>query len=594
MTKYHPGVPLAALALCLFPLLAVRAGAQSVPLANGVARDAHMVIHGRTSQTPDPAAVALEKALGGLIESGIHEDILDLATMGMPTRKAERVRQTFHHVVGLLGKTDWNDLMGREVVFVETFGVPMPEYTLLCRVPEDRVSGHLADLREMFAGFAQMIGDELASVEEVERRTGKMVVFRVERAPVQLAAGAVGDVIVLSSSTSATTAAMRRLAGGGKGSLEAEERYQESMRQLPPGTEGTFYLNVDGLMGFLSQGLQLAAGAVGRDPRSELAVALCRELVEELDVVDHLASSTASDGRTVTSTTLIRLKPDYQDSIWFDLCGKQQPWTEWYRYVPENATGFAFDSGVDVAGMLDWFTELAVDCAGGPDNAPWAQSRLYARVREIAGHLSGEAACITFPQVGEAGCACGETVVLLRLEKTDGVAEWLRDHLRHFASYAGRRGQEVEVASRDDLNEIVVSALPWIRPVVGVRDGMIVLATSPAALEQLARVQSGEARDIRSSERFAELGVGKGGHYFDYYQQDASLGQFSNLVSGVGFLLALLPADRETRPAIKLGAILTKLAPALRQLDMSLDVGSDVLPSENPEVVMSRRVVRYR
>jgi hypothetical protein len=108
------------------------------------------------------------------------------------------------------------------------------------------------------------------------------------------------------------------------------------------------------------------------------------------------------------------------------------------------------------------------------------------------------------------------------------------------------------------------------------------------------RVGRGEAKDIRSSQRFAQLGIGNGGHYLDYYQLDASMAGLNNLVSAAGFFLSMLPQERDTREAIKVGAILTKLAPALRALDLSMDTGADVLPSPSPDTIMTRRVTRYR
>ena len=100
----------AALALCLLPGLPAQ---ESVPLGHAVAKDAHLVMHGVSSQTPDPAMAAFERAMTRLIESRVHEDILDLATMDMGEKRAARVRGMFDHVLGILGRVDWADLTAR-------------------------------------------------------------------------------------------------------------------------------------------------------------------------------------------------------------------------------------------------------------------------------------------------------------------------------------------------------------------------------------------------------------------------------------------------------------------------------------------------
>lgn len=47
-------------------------------------------------------------------------------------------------------------------------------------------------------------------------------------------------------------------------------------------------------------------------------------------------------------------------------------------------------------------------------------------------------------------------------------------------------------------------------------------------------------------------------------------------MSAAGFFLLLPPEDRDTRPMIKIGAILTRPAPALRELDMVFNRHLDV------------------
>ena len=55
-----------------------------------------------------------------------------------------------------------------------------------------------------------------------------------------------------------------------------------------------------------------------------------------------------------------------------------------------------------------------------------------------------------------------------------------------------------------------------------------------------------------------------------YYDLEDSLTAFANLLGTVGFAVSLVPEDRDTRVAIKVGAILTKFAAFLRDVDLSL------------------------
>ena len=52
--------------------------------------------------------------------------------------------------------------------------------------------------------------------------------------------------------------------------------------------------------------------------------------------------------------------------------------------------------------------------------------------------------------------------------------------------------------------------------------------------------------------------------------------------------------DRDARTAIRVGRMLTKLAPAMRELDMQFDAASTLLPSDDPDAVLGKIVYRYR
>ena len=143
-----------ATALCLSLVLAPSPAAQQlVPLGYGVPKDTHLYIHGVASQSPDPGMVAFERAMHHLVESRVHEDLLELATMDLRPPDRQKVRATVEHVLGLLGRVDWQGLMAREVVFAEKLTMPMPEFLMIFRAPATNGDG-VAGVKSMLAGFA--------------------------------------------------------------------------------------------------------------------------------------------------------------------------------------------------------------------------------------------------------------------------------------------------------------------------------------------------------------------------------------------------------------------------------------------------------
>lgn len=584
------------LSLLLIPLASAQ---QPVPLACGVPDDVHFFVHGLTSPTPDPAMARFDCAMRMLVDSGIHEDVIDLATIDLGARQREEVRGMIRHVCNLIGRVDWPLLVEREMVIAYRMSMPMPEYMAIFRVPTDRVAGQLSGLKEMLGGLAEMLGLPPDSVREVERQSGTMTVLAVQGSPLELAAGAVGDTLVMSTSTRMTAASMRLLAqGDGARSMATSEQFKTSLAQLPPPTEDAVYVDVHGLMDFCRQVMKTALlGMGGQGERANWSreiIGLATAMIDEFDVVDHVLATTRSDGTTTTATSVVQLVPDFNSTGLARVVAGQQPWTDWYKRVPADATGFGFDPGIDYAALFD----LVV--ARLRESEPIAaelgrQQRVLDALRDGLGHISGEMAWVSFPTAGPEGCTIGETVAILRLEKPDAIAALLPQWLGSASQFLAGRGQRMTVTTRDGVHRIDLAAFPWMHPTLGVRGDELVLASSPAALAKVDRVRQGLEPGIRQRADFAALGVG-GRDAVDalsYGRMTTGMGGLPDLISAAGFGLSLLPEDRDTRPILKLGTILTKLAPAMRELDLGYDWAMESMPGKTAETWVSRSVVRY-
>lgn len=591
------GVAAASVLTVLTTVLASAAPAQAqdrqqVPLGYGLPEDVHYYVHGLTSKTPDPGWLKLEQAIDRLVEGRIHEDIFDLATIDLGPEQRQEARDVFDHALGLFDHVDWGLLGEREVVFAYRLAVPLPEYVVLFRVPEDRIGSQVDGMKKLLAEFAKLVGVPEISVRDVDLRAGSMTVFEVEHSPVQISAGAVGDVLVLSTGSRMCVSVMRNLAkGDGKGSLAGSDRFRTSLGRLPKATEATLFVDIAGVLGFLKQVMQVGRAGAG-DPGAADVVAMLRAILDEFDVCDHVMLTTASDGTTVTSTVLLDMRPGFDSSSLAKLFTGQKPWSAWTRFVPEDATEFYFDIGMNPAALCDLGIRLLKENLREPE----APTRFLEGLRDgLLANISGESAYVALPGVGPGGCALGDCVTFWRLERTEGVLDSVKGWLDGLARHLSTRGQKLAVVTSEGVHEVRLQAFPWIRPAIAVRDDCLVVATSSAALAKVDRVRAGEEPGIRSRPDFAKLGIGKADstEYLAYGRIDSSASWLANLVSAAGFFLSVLPEQRDTRAAIKVGAILTKLAPALRELQMKYDWGMELLPSTTPDVIMSRTVYHH-
>ncbi|MBM4063956.1 MAG: hypothetical protein FJ265_23090, partial [Planctomycetes bacterium] len=332
----------------LLPLLSAQ-----VPLSQAVPADMHFVVHGMTSATPDPGWVRFERAVGMLAESGIHEDVLALATLELSPAERERVHAGVAHAFALLGRVDWALLTAQEVVFAYRIALPMPEYVAAFRVPAARAGEQLTAVREMLAGFAEFSGLPPGAVHEVERESGRTVVLAVQGIPVQFAAGTTGDVLVMATSAQLASTSLRLLQAGTEGrSFGTSERFLHGRAALPPASEDELFFDVRGLFDFYRQALRLglmgASGQGEQARRSREVIDVMLALLDEFDVIDHVQSTTCCDGTTTTSVSRVCFVADFDSTPLAAAVGRQRPWSDWHRRVPVDASGFGFDGGIDL------------------------------------------------------------------------------------------------------------------------------------------------------------------------------------------------------------------------------------------------------
>ncbi|MBI1852538.1 MAG: hypothetical protein HYR85_19520 [Planctomycetes bacterium] len=587
--------------VCLLAVCAAVRADEGASLLQAVPPDVHFVAHTRRSKTPDPASVRMQKAWKLLVESGVHRDLIDLCVLDLPQGPREMIVGKIDQALALLSKVDWALLGSDESLFTFKMGIPLPEYLMLFRVPKDRMASQLAGMKEMLSGFAAML--PMASVRDVQLAPGNTTILSVQGFPMQLVFSGVGDVLIISTSSQLASSAMTRLSNGGEGSLAKNERFQASLKSLPAPTEGVSFVDVDGLLGFMSQAMSLAQmGMQGGGDGNAIAldmIHLITVVLGEFNRVDQVISTVASDGTSTTATTLVQMLPSYSGSKLSKVFAEQKPWDAWQKRVPADATGFSFDSGLDPTALYDLLLSCVKEGLRDPSGllGKWdgIQAQWGVNVRDVLSAFSGECAVIEFPQAGPDGCAVGEAVCLLRLEKPDVVAEQVKRLLDAAVAFVRGRGQKIEINSTGGLYRISIDAFPWIRPVVGVKGSDFVIATSPAALDKIDRVMAGKEPDIRTSPRFAALGAGKSDstRHLEYAQVDATITPLVHLMSAYGFVFTMFPDDPELAAMRKIGSILTKVAPAIRELDMHFDQADETLPG-TADTFVTRHVVRYR
>jgi hypothetical protein len=585
--------------LCLLTSwgLLARAGSPTEFLTVGTYVPADMQFYAGGRATPERARLthAYVDAFEHLYASGIVDDVLDLALSNAPRGEREEIRATVAKVLGILGTPRWNALFEHEAAFAFKIVMPIPEYLLVCKVAPGTGAARLAELKTLLQGLAEFAPATLAVADSAERGAN-VVALQVGGAPVGISIASRGDAIIVTTSPLLLSRVFDLMdAKDPGGSIVATPRFKEAFAKLPPAMDAQSFFDVENyvrtIMGFVS----LAGMQAGKDPQAARAMAGATRMLEELALLKTVASVEYTKGdRMFTDTCLtmgLRDGPGYVEQ----LIAAQKPLTGYARVVPKDARSFWMTSGIDPLKIYDTVIEFIRGI--GPDGEralnDWAalQERARCNVREdVLSWIDGGAGWICLPE----GAPGAGLVAFMRVRNEEKARAFLERVREHAAGYIRSRGQQIDfvpVEGMDGLCEIRIAAVPFMRPVAGIIGSTLVVACSKEAVARVGATFSGKAPSILENPRFAALEV-PDGHITEmsFYDTEKSLAPLANVLGLAGFGASLAPRNRDTRPLIKAGALLTKLAAFVRDVDLGLDYGSWTVYDKEAHTLVTRQM----
>jgi len=571
-------IPLLVTVSCSFPLRA-----EGPSLGSYVPANVHMYSARKSTPAVDRLTRPFENAVGKLIESGIFADLFELATAELAEGERDEIRAVIGQVTDLLGKADWKALTKREVAVGFQLASLFPEYLVLFRVPEAHAADHQDELHGILEGVAGFAPDFL-DVSRHEKQGAKISTLRGDGVPISLTAASKKDVVVLVLSASDTLLDDTFALVDGTDNVDAivdDPRFIASQEGMPGEPHGHFYFNFDAYVGVISGLVQLAASQGGDSPQINAVLAVVKTIFEEIRKLETVGLSERAEGDLSVVDSRVVFSQDGKSGFIEKLIAAQEPITaDFVRVVPRDATGFWMTSGVNPLTVYDTIIS-GVRRLGGEEGeqllAVWkaVQEQSDFLLRDLLSWIDGGMGVVMLPSTSGGS---GEAVVYFRVTDGSKAKIFLEAVWSSTVEYVRGREQNIDrvkVEGLPDFEEIHVDAMPWFRPVVGFPEGVVVIASSAEAAKRVGAAVTGRAPNISENPRFQALGMPDGSFTEIFYSDvERSLADLADLLGSAGFFLSLVPEERDTRPVIKTGHILTKLAAFLRDVDIAVDYGS--------------------
>lgn len=580
--------------------------ADNFTLGRYIPEDMHVMVNGRHTEARAQVMEAFCQAFERLQKSGIAEDVFDLATLEMPEKKKNNIRGIIKEVLRLLTMPDWEALCAKEVALGVKMMVPVPEYSVVFKVNKGEAEKHLADFARLFKEIQQR--ESQLRVEDGKQEGIKFVQLNFGVPFFSLNVAAHKDVVVLATNEGRLDAILPLLKkGNGEGSLIKTDKFKAAFKDLPAAEDTITYLDITQYIQFYRGILGMAQFHAGDNWEAQTVFMLVNGLLDELSAVSTVGMVEYTRDDKIMTDSRISFAPGEKKSLLEGLIADQKSMDYITRIVPKDAFCSFATSSVDNLKLYN-----AVLSAIGKTPKGEKALEIWERIQEKVGFnlrrdlyswVEGGFGWTLF-QNGQGGC---EGVFFMRVKDDEKARSLIEPLLARAKKYCKRRGQKVSLVpldDRGDFRELRIEAMPFCRPVIGFPRGMLIIASSAKVIQRFEKTIRQEAPSIAEHPAVAALEVpGDNVKEFLYRDLDGMLEGLSNVVGTAGFFVSIMPDFpkakgpkyiRKKQAIRKVGAILTKLAAFIRDVDLGLAYTYWVRYDGEKRALFSRQVMQFR
>lgn len=607
MPRYRLLFATAALAALSLPVMADTK--PSFTLGKAVPSDVYIYVHG----THNPEREYLDKYWGEVWSSfkktGIIEDLHTLITSSAPPADKEKFDTFWKRAGELIDGVDW-DARVEELVYTSRMGTPMPEYLLLLHYENDAKA---AKNGEAFAAVLKEIetvagGENNGFTSDEQKAHGATIKsLSLKNAPfVNLRVAVRGPVVAVAIDRTLLDEVLGLLAGeGDQKGLTQSERYTQAMAKLPPPEDAVVFFDVKKLIEGVRGIMKFAGEQAQQDPNATQAIGVIAKILDEVSILDYMASTTHTDGFKQLDETIVTLAGDASRSRLFKVFCQPEPIERFDRFIPKEATAYSVSSGLDFGALygaiLDFIGKEIPEGANLLAKWDQAQNEIGFRPeRDVFSWLGSQMVSVTLPSATPSPFSSEDSVVFIKVRDAKQASEKIKaglDKLNQVLTKANQplTSQPAEVAGAQGFRMVTHPMVAmFLHPVYGVADGYLVIGSSPEAVQTCLATARGEHPSVTKNERVTREGLlPKGAVTAADFADMTNMGRdIAQVIGMMGMVSAMIPDQPDTKPIRGIFGMLGKLSPVAMKLNFFVSESSVTTFEKNAWHV--RKVMNYR
>lgn len=549
-------------------------------------------------------------------ETQIIDRVVGIITSNMDQSDVDQATAVLKQIKEAAEPIDLDALMNAsesvygQMMVVENF--PTSQHLFVCRVTTEAASGTVEGMGNLFDMAAEAAGGVLT----VDRsKVGEATVVSLiipPPAPFQLTVVAQGDVVLFASSQALAMQGLELMNSADAECKFDDERLQAGLKKMPEAEDGlTFYdarmqfAQLDGIVEFIRQ----SGGAEGAMIADVLA-----DVLAQMAIPDYELTVEYTDGNRNLSMTHGKLLPDVEDLAGYKMFGSGEPFKDWSKWIPADATAYSMGTGVNLHALYTWAIPYAREkfpqVQQGLDQFEAAQEAFGVHLdKDILQAFSGEYVSVSMPSAAASLMGPGgESAMFLRCQKPERMQELL-DRLFNFVLQIPQvQQQQLKITESKDLegfDEISAMALQMVgvRPVIGFHDGWMVIGSSSGAVKKVLATQAGEADSIAGTDAFKAFGVEIDGPVTSVAYQNLAqntrnaammVGQMGTMLPGLMAMAGAQANGDEMKPVMEVLGLLPSVAKVIAKFDFLEAQLTVTQAGDEPGTYVRRSVILVR
>lgn len=578
-----------AICLLLAAMTVYAAPARAADIRKAALPDAYVVVYGKHNPERDYQKAHFEEVWKTVEETNLIGRFVEIVRTQVPEEQQAQAQAFLDEFQEAVAPADMNALMNAsEVVYSQELRLPVQQQLVAVRTTPEASQGYVNAIRNLIEMAAKHSQGKI-SAEIVEEDGVSMVSLGgiPKEVPFNPMCAAYEDVFLIATTKEAVQTAITNMRNPSAPSKLDDTRFQEAFQKLPAPEDavvifdGKSYIQqLRGVPEFIRQEVAKNKGDEKAEEVARFAEIFDR-IIDEFAILDYSIHVEYTDGNRNLTADYGKLLPNVEDKAFYKVFSSGEPFQNWHRWVPKNATAFNMMTGANLHPVYDWLVNtlptIVPETAEFISQAEQFQSDLGIHLdRDILQSFSGEMISMSLPAAIPSPFGGQDSVLLLRCHQEDRIRELIHWGMEKLAEFPPAQSQQIQLSPCRDLDgfeELSATALaPFgVKPVIGFHDGWLIFGSNAKCVRAVLKTKEDAGEDFSDSEAYKRFGLKVDGPvvaigYQDIGKQFRDAAQAIGQVGGMAAGMLSFAANDDNREQIKMATELLGLLPSVAQV----------------------------